>query len=60
MLVDLIRLEREYYAQKPGGGGGGGAENGGSVNWAFIPPMLNNPVPLSDDGKNHNVSVESG
>ena len=22
------------------GGGGGGAENGGSGNWAFIPPML--------------------
>ncbi len=22
------------------GGGGGGAENGGSVSWAFIPPML--------------------
>jgi hypothetical protein len=29
----------------------------GRVGWQ---PLPNNTVPLSDDGKNHNVSVESG
>jgi hypothetical protein len=45
-VIGLYRIREgklaraEMFCGAAAGGRGGGAENGRSVNWAFIPPML--------------------